>query len=278
MNPSSNRNLLAVVRSKALVRRLAPWVGAALLWLAVLALCSGMSAATLTLEAVADTSIFEAKPDANLGGSTLVAGTNQAYSRARALVLFDVGAIPSGATITEAQVLLYVTRQPDPDQHAGPVNSDFSVYRMLVPWGGGSGPDTTGSAAMAGDATWNDRQFGANSWGTPGGLIGMDFASTPSATTAIGGVGGYTWGSSGALVDDVRFWQANPAANFGLILVSQDEAALGSARRFGSLEQPGGAIPPAQLLVTYTVVPEPTVAGLWLVGLAGLALRRVRRA
>ena len=131
---------------------------------------------------------------------------------------------------------------------------------------------------MAGDATWNERHFAANSWATPGGLSGTDFASSPSATTAIAGVGGYVWGSSSALVDDVTYWQANPAANFGFILISQDEAALGSARRFGSKEQPGGAIAPAQLLVTYSLVPEPAVAGLWLLGLAGLALRRVRRA
>ena len=246
--------------------------------LALLALCPCLSAATLTLAAVADTSMFESKPDSNLGATTLVAGTNQAYSRSRALFRFDLGALPAAAVITDVQVAIYVTRQPDPDQHNGPVGSDFSLYRMFVSWGEGSGSDTTGSAAMAGDATWNERHFAANSWATPGGLSGTDFASSPSATTAIAGVGGYVWGSSSALVDDVTYWQANPAANFGFILISQDEAALGSARRFGSKEQPGGAIAPAQLLVTYSLVPEPAVAGLWLLGLAGLALRRVRRA
>jgi len=254
------------------------WVSAGPLWFALLAPGPCVSAATLTLAAVSDTSIFESKPDSNLGATTLVAGTNQTYSRSRALFRFDLAAIPSGAVITDVQVALYVTRQPDPDQHGGPVNSDFSLYRMFVSWGEGSGTDNTGSAAMAGDATWNERHFAANSWGTPGGLIGTDFASTPSATTAIGGVGGYVWGSSSALLDDVTFWQANPAANFGFILVSQDEAALGSARRFGSKEQPGGAIAPAQLLVTYTLVPEPAPAGLWLLGLAGLAWWRTRRA
>ena len=236
-----------------------------------------LSAATLALAAVADTSIFEAKPDANLGATTLVAGTNQAYSRSRALFRFDVSSIPAAAVITEVQVALYVTRQPDPDQHGGPVNSDFSLYRMFVSWGEGTGTDNTGSAAMAGDATWNERQFTTNSWATPGGLIGTDFSSTPSATTAIGGVGGYVWGSSTALVADVTFWQANPAANFGLILASQDEAALGSARRFGSKEQPGGTIAPAQLLVTYSLVPEPAASGLWLLGLAGVAAASRRR-
>ncbi len=245
--------------------------------LALLAACPWASAATLTLAAVADTSIFEAKPDANLGATTLVAGTNQAYSRSRALFRFDLGALPSGAVVTDVQVALYVTRQPDPDQHAGPVGSDFSIYRMFVSWGEGSGSDTTGSAAMAGDATWNERHFAANSWATPGGLIGTDFADAASATTAIAGIGGYVWGSTSGLVDDVTFWQANPAANFGFILASQNESALGSGRRFGSKEQPGGAIQPAQLVVTYTLAPEPAAAGLWLLGMTGLALRRGRR-
>jgi hypothetical protein len=113
-----------------------------------------------------------------------------------------------------------------------------------------------------------------NVLGQSRGLIGTDYAATASATTAIGGVGGYVWGSSAGLVDDVRAWLADPATNFGFILVSQGEASLGSGRRFGSKEQPGGATLPAQLTVTYTMVPEPAVAGLCLVGLAGLVLTR----
>ncbi len=252
------------------------WITAGPLWIALLTLGPCVLAATLTLAAIADTSIFESKPDSNLGATTLVSGTNQAYSRSRSMFAFDLGAIPLDALITGVQVALYVTRQPDPDQHGGPVNSDFSLYRMLVSWGEGSGTDNTGSAAMAGDATWNERHCAADSWGTPGGLIGTDFASTPSATMAIGGIGSYIWGSSSTLLDDVTIWQTHPAANFGFMLLSQDEASLGSARRFGSKEQPGGAIAPAQLLVTYTLAPEPEVASLWLLGLAGLALRRAR--
>lgn len=180
--------------------------------------------------------------------------------------------------MTAAEVSLIVTRRPDPDQHGGPVNSDFSIYRLLVSWGEGTGSNATGSVAMAGNATWNQRHFGAISWANPGGLIGTDYAGVPSATTSIGGVGTYVWGSSPSLVDDVTAWQANPAENFGYILVSQDEVSLGTGRRFASKEQPGGvAAPPAQLTVTYTVVPEPTVAFLSMAGLAGLALRRVRR-
>ena len=246
-------------------------------WLVYPALCLPLTAATITLPAVADTSIFEGNPDSDLGGTSLVAGTNQQYSRSRAMFRFDLSAVPAGAIVTGVQVSLYVSRRPDPDQHTGPVDSDFSLHRLFVGWGEGTGSSSTGSAAQPGNATWNQRKFGSSSWESPGALIGVDYAETASASTPVSGVGGYLWGSSNALVDDVLAWQADPAANYGFILVSKDESALGSGRRFGSKEQPGGAIPPAQLIVTYTVVPEPSVAGLWVVALTGLLFVRSRR-
>lgn len=235
-----------------------------------------LRAATLTLAAVADTSLFEGNPSGDLGGTTLLAGTNQTSSRGRALFRFDTAAIPAGAVISEARVLLYVTRRPDPDQHGGPVDSDFSLYRLLVSWGEGSGGNPTGSSALPGAATWNDRHFGSTAWASPGGLLGTDFADNPSATTFVGDVGPYVWGSSAELVADVRSWVASPAANFGYILISQSENSLGSGRRFGATEQPGGLIPPAQLVVTYSIVPEPSLACLAILGFAGAVLTRRR--
>lgn len=254
-----------------------PSIVSRLRWLAVLALSLPLSAATLTFSAVADTSLFQAKPDFDLGGTSLVSGTNQQYSRSRALFRFDFSALPEGAVVTAAQVSLIVTRRPDPDQHGGPVNSDFSLYRLLVSWGEGTGSNETGSVPAPGDATWNQRHFGSESWADPGGLIGVDYSGDPSATTSVSGLGDYVWGSSAGLVGDVIAWQANPAENFGYILISQDEVSLGTGRRFASKEQPGGIALPAQLTVTYTVVPEPSVVCLSGAGLAALTLRRVRR-
>lgn len=241
------------------------------------ALCLRLTAATVTLPAVADTSIFEANPDFNLGGTTLVSGTNQQYSRSRAMFRFDLSSLPAGALVTNAEVLLYVSRRPDPDQHGGPVDSNFSLYRMFVSWGQGTGGNATGSTAAAGDATWNERHYGSTSWASPGALIGVDYAGTASATTAVSGVGGYVWRTSAALVDDVRAWLNTPESNFGFILVSNEEASVGSGRRFGSTEQPGGLIPPPQLVVTYNDVPEFAASGMILLGFAGLALLRFRR-
>ncbi len=232
------------------------------------------SAVTVSLGSVSDTALFENRPDFNLGGTTLLAGTTQQLSRSRGLFRFDVSSLPVGAVVTGVEVQLYCTRQPDPDQHGGPVASDFSLYRMLVDWGEGSGSANTGSVAMAGDATWNERHSQAVAWGTPGGLEGTDYANGPSATTAVGNVGAYAWGSSSELIADVQGWITAPASNHGFILVNQSEGTAGSGRRFASREQPGGLIAPPQLVVTYTI-PEPSAALCLLLG-GALSLRRKR--
>lgn len=237
------------------------------------ALAPSSPAAQVTLSAIADTSLFENHSDSNLGGTTLVAGTNQGSSRSRALFRFDLSALPTGASITQVRVALNVTRRPDPDQHGGPVGSDFSLFRLLVGWGEGTGGDVTGSNAQPGDATWSDRHFGSASWGGAGGAAGVDFANDPSATTSVGGIGTYLWGSSSELIADTQGWLDDPATNFGFILISQSEGTPGTGRRFASREQPGGGIPAPQLQLTYSV-PEPSSLGLLLMSLPGFIRRR----
>lgn len=243
-------------------------------WLASAAIgCAGQ----ITLNAVADTSLFENHPDANLGATTLVSGTNQQYSRSRALFRFDLSPLPAGAVITQVLVTLTVTRRPDPDQHGGPVDSDFSLFRLLEDWGEGSGGEVTGSNAQPGDATWNERHFNSTAWAAPGGLAGVDYANDPSATTSVGGLGSYQWGSSTELIADAQLWLDDPALNFGFILVGQSEGLPGTGRRFAAKEQPGGGIPAARLALTYNV-PEPSVPALAALGLLGLGWRRRRAA
>jgi hypothetical protein len=252
-----------------------PSIATRLRWLVFPMVCARLSAATMMVPAVADTSLFQANPDSDLGGSSLVAGTNFTNTRSRALFRFDLGVLPAGAVVSGAEVSLYVSKVPDPDMRGTPVSFDFSLHRLLVSWGEGSGTSVTGTVPMPGDATWNERHFGSTAWASPGALIGVDYTEAASATTAVVDIGGYMW-SSGGLVDDVKAWQENPASNFGFILTSDDETTQGSGRRFGSSEQSGGSVTPPLLTVTYTLVPEPEVAGLWLIGLATLALRRVR--
>lgn len=238
------------------------------------ALAGPLSAATVTLTAVSDTALFESNPDFSLGAATVVSGTNHRLSRTRALFRFDLGSLPADAVVTGVQVLLYCTRQPDPDQHTGPVSSDFSLHRMLVSWGEGGNGNVTGSVAMAGDATWNERHYLGTSWATPGGQSGTDYLGNPSATTSIANVGLYAWGSSTELIDDVQTWLATPAANFGFMLVNGSEASPGTGRRFASREQSSPLNPAPQLVITY--IPEPSVSGLVALGVFTAFLRRRR--
>ena len=237
--------------------------------------------ATFVSTAVSDTSIYQNHPDYNLGGTTLVSGTNQQFSNSRALFNFDLSGMPADAIVTSVQVALYVTRRPDPDQHGGPVNSDFSLYRVLQNWTEGSGGAVTGSPAATGDTTWNDLHYnmsGGANWATPGGQLGTDFASAPSATTSVGDVGLYLWGSSPELVSDVQSWLSSPSTNYGFALISESENVAGTARRFASSEQPGGSIPAPTLTVTYQSAPEPSQTLLLLMGAAAVLNRRRRSA
>ena len=240
---------------------------------------SGALGDSVSLTAVADTSLYQNNPDANLGATTLVAGQNERDSRARALFRFDLSAIPSGATISDVVFSLSVVRRPDPAQHPV-VNSDFSLYRLLKDWGEGLGNAVTGSNALSGDATWKDRHFGSSSWDTGGGLSGTDFAGTESTSTTISGLGLYLWPSTAAMVSDVQGWVDTPSSNFGFILISQSEDTAGSARRFSSKELPIEGTPP-HLNVTYFTVPESGTCGMLLgglLGLGGITQRKMRAA
>lgn len=232
--------------------------------------------ATFVATAAADTSIYQNHPDYNLGGTTLVSGTNQQFSNSRALFRFDLSALPADAIVTSVQVALNVTRRPDPDQRGGPVNSDFSLYRALQNWTEGTGGAVTGSPSATGDTTWGDLHYNVtgDNWTTPGGQIGTDFAGTPSATTSVGDVGLYLWGSSPELVADVQSWLGSPSTNYGFALISESENIAGTARRFASREQPGGGIPAPTLTVTYQSVPEPDRLLLLLVGAGAAVIRR----
>ena len=133
----------------------------------------------------------------------------------------------------------------------------------------------TGSNAQTGDATWNERHFNSTPWAAPGGIAGADYANDPSANTSVGGVGSYLWGSSTELISDAQLWLADPATNFGFILVCQAEGLPGTGRRFASREQLEGGIP-ARLELTY-IVPEPCSFAMVAMGLLALG-GRCRRA
>jgi hypothetical protein len=194
------------------------------------------------------------------------------------LVRFDLSSIPVGAVITDVELTMTVVRVPPGDQHAGPIDSDFDLYRMLVPWTEGAGGGNSGSIAQVGETTWNELGAGGvAAWGTPGGQIGTDFANNSSTSAAVGtNTGPIVWGSTEQFVADAQFWLENPDQNFGFITISDQEGAPGTARRMASRESAGGSVPPPTLTVTYSLVPEPGTGVLAIIGVAAWSSRRLR--
>jgi PEP-CTERM motif len=238
---------------------------AALVFAVVLAGSSFITnAATITLHPVADTSLFQNSPNNNLGGHTnFAAGTMATGSPSRAVMKFDPSAvIPAGSIITSVTLTLNVTTT------ATSSASGFELHPLLVNWGEGNKTGQTGAAASTGEATWNARFASVTLWGTPGGQSGADYAATSSASTAIGGLGSYSFSSTAALVLDVQNWLDNPSNDFGWMLLAQDESILNTAKRFASRED--GLSRGPVLSIDFTPVPEPSTLGLFGLGAMGL--------
>lgn len=222
----------------------------------------------------ADTTLVEVAPDSNLGGACIVnAGTTQINTRNRGLLLFDLtGTVPLNALITGVELVLGVTGEPA----NGFVTADYTLHRMLQSWGEGNKGDPNcppdsgsspgvGFAATPGEATWTHRFALSLPWGAPGGAPGLDYVAEPSADQLISGIGEtpYQFLDTPELRADVQGWVNDPQSNFGWMLICAVEDERGTARRFGSREDP---FSPPTLIIDYTVVPEPGVFALLGVG------------
>jgi hypothetical protein len=194
-------------------------------WAAV----SAAHADVVTLNPVQDTSIYSGTAaSAGLSDGTgdylWLSVTAEGLNR-RALVKFDLTAVPAGAVVREVRVSLYQSRSRE--------NHSVSIHRLTRGWGesssnaGGAG---TGVPAAPGDATWVSTFHPNLPWTVPGG----DFVAAASASTFVAFPGEfYTWGTTPALVGDVQAWIDQPSANHGWILIGS-EAGLQNAKRFES--------------------------------------------
>lgn len=188
---------------------------------------------TVVISATRDDFINSASPDNNAGAQThLAAGrvdSNGGNGIRRGLIGFDlVGQIPTGSTVMSVTFNLNVTRQPS----FGAVDSNFRLYRLITDWGEGAKTGNSGQAATDGEVTWNAARHNVSDWTANGG----DFVNTVSASTAVSGVGSYSWASTPELVADVQGWLDNPATSFGWLLRSDNEVDAKTARLFGSKE------------------------------------------
>lgn len=231
------------------------------------------------LQAVADTTIF-----ANQGGDTAYDATSDgsgpniwtsvlaAGVTRRALIRFDLSAIPTGSQVVSASLQLFVVRARD--EH------NLSLHRVLAPWGEGSsngGDAGIGAPAQAGDATWSHRNWPNETWAQRGG----DFVVTSSAVRAVGfGPASYTLESTPALVADVQAWLIAPASNHGWMLIGDDQGVQ-NAKRLASRQSDTASARPTLVL---SVLPAAADSGdvplpPWALALlaAGLAVGLARR-
>lgn len=253
-----------------------------------LAVAVDAHAATLTVPATRDNSLFaDDVTYSNGAGPYLYIGSIASGSPRRALMRFDVSAIPPGATVTAVTVAVTVNKAARFSSESDPGR----LHRLTGSWG--EGPSSTiggtGTGASPEDATWRYRFFGNPAagvarveWNARGG----DFVAAPSAERNVGLSGRYVFASTPRLVADVQAWVDDPAANHGWILIGSEGTEY-TARQVVSRESGTAATRPT-LTVDYTPpaqgaqendIPLPG----WALGLLGAGLatalsrRRARR-
>jgi hypothetical protein len=210
--------------------------------------------ATVVVPVTQDTTLFEFSPTSNLGAARLGAGGISQLilpagtpARMRALMRFDLAGIPTGATISSAELQVTVV-----DHLPGgfPPGSTFELHRVLKDWGEGvQAVINLGAPAIDGEATWESPKHPGPAWSGPG-ASGVDDAEAQiSSAVAINALGAYTFPSTTDMIADVQNWLTDPASNFGWLMKSGSENVQQTARRFGNRERGAGA---ATLTITYT--------------------------
>jgi len=253
------------------------------LWLAAPWAASAQGATEYRITPSADTTIYaeqsggsayDAISDGsgpNLWTAVIVAGVTR-----RALLRFDLSAIPPGSRVLSARVELFVVRARD--EHA------TSLHRVLAAWGegGSNGGDAgVGAPAQAGDATWSHRFWPQQPWAQRGG----DFISSSSASRLVGfGPASYAWDSTPQLVADVQGWLTQPVANHGWILIGDDQGLQNAKRLVSRISATDVGRP---LLIVSVEPPPPAnvrripppawAAALLGAGMAAVIVRRRRR-
>jgi hypothetical protein len=191
---------------------------------------------TLELGAEKDNSIFsENTSESNGAGINIYAGKIQTGTAfRRALVKFDVSALPANAILQSTALELYVYKAA----RSTTTPHNFDIHKVLNNWGeAGSYGSGDGAPAQTGDVTWSQRFYPNTNWNSSGG----DFEATISASQMVAynefNLEMDVW-SSAQMTLDVLSWRANPSTNFGWILIG-DETINGSAKGFVSREMVG---------------------------------------
>lgn len=219
-----------------------------------LALTATTSAADeLVLEPAADASIFQpfsGDPEAaDSQGPHLFVGRILQGTRRRALLRFDLSALPEGATVDAAQLELTLTRT---------VSGALSVgaHRVTSAWQEGTAnagtPGGQGTTPGVNDPTWSQRAFPATPWTSAGG----DFVATASGAFTLDGNADYVIPASVGMLTDINTWRTDAAMNLGWILVSDESQTPPTAKRLESGDAADAATRP-RLRISYTLTAPP---------------------
>ena len=198
----------------------------------------------------ADAHIFINKPGWNTGGEDLLeaSGNGGEADAKHTLIRFDLGALPQDLMPDSAFVELYFAARRTPQ--SGP--KKLFVYRLLKPWGEGTGNDPGGNdgrPAQDGECSWQYAIQPDLPWSKAGAnAAGSDYVPQPSdsllftAATETGKF--YRW----KVTPFVRYWMAHPDSNFGLLLREQPVSPATGILDFSSSEAADSSLRPRLVL------------------------------
>jgi hypothetical protein len=199
--------------------------------------------------AVLDNTLFNNLTNSGGAGPAIFSGRTGSLAQPggiiqRALLKFDTCCIPRGSTVHSAELTVYLEKSISGDQ-------THTLHKVLQSWGEGTSTATggAGSAATAGDATWELRYFPGSPWTNPGG----DYEPTVSGSATVGlsfSAIPIVWNSTAVMAGDVQAWVENASSNFGWMMKG-NEAELTTAKKFVSRESLDTASHPV-LTVTYS--------------------------
>jgi len=191
------------------------------------------------------------------------------------LIKFNLSSLPANAVITSASLsLLYYD-----DWNIGS-NDHLTVTatRMLRSWTEGAG----GKDANRTGASWYYRFAypDITQWYN-GGARGnnQDRLTDADASVTLYNLDSYAWAtfSGSGITASVAYWYANPAQNFGWVLDYSSYSDSMDGALFHSSEystSPADYMWRPKLQIAYSIIPEPMMAGLLMLGAAILRRRR----